>query len=344
MQNVSFTQLVRDIIHKVFAGDEKRASNLIIEKDLQGEWRWFAWVSNKWQDEEEEILTDAAHVEFIQWLNAHPDQAPELWTWHVKGTQRENRADWWDYAHGFLMFSGVLTAAEAKAFTNADNKEPIGMSHGFYVLQKTGKYIQKYRTFEVSELPLSVAANQFTEFTIIGDMQKMFTARQRSYLVERFGEEKVLQLEGSTEDREKALTEMGVEWKALADEMEAEIFKAEKAAILAEAEAMAKNIVPQVLEALKLDELKTALKTLNERIEANKAALATLETIQADIEALKATEDEKVAAVLTPNNWNWDLSVQNTKANDTAPEAETIVADAEAKNQTVPDWLNNLKG
>ncbi|KKM69254.1 hypothetical protein LCGC14_1452720, partial [marine sediment metagenome] len=48
-----------------------KSSGFIIEKDLQGNYRWFGWVSNKWRDRDTdahpngEILAEAAHKEFV---------------------------------------------------------------------------------------------------------------------------------------------------------------------------------------------------------------------------------------------------------------------------------------
>ena len=96
-------------------------------------YRWLGWVSNKFIDREGEILTDKAHSDFVAWLDQNPQAAPQLWTYHIPGTQRENKADFWAYLNGFLLLGGKLTDSEAELLQKAGD---LGMSHGFYVLEK----------------------------------------------------------------------------------------------------------------------------------------------------------------------------------------------------------------
>jgi len=174
----SIKDLVYDILHKI-TGNVKTGNSFVVHKELDGTFRWFGIVTNKWKDREGETLTDMAHVEFKNFLDQHPEYAPELWTWHTPGSARKHKADWWEYTSGFFLYSGVLTEAEAKVYEK-NIGEPIGMSHGFYVLEKVGPYILKYRTFEVSELPLANAANGFTSFSRIKEEGHMFSQRKRS--------------------------------------------------------------------------------------------------------------------------------------------------------------------
>ncbi len=189
-------------------------SSFVVLKDDAGNYRWLGRVSNNFRDLDGEIITEAAHKEFVAYLDAHPGQAPELWTWHVPGTARAARADWWDYADGFLTLSGPLTSAEAKAF--AEDDEPLGMSHGFFPLARDvrDRLILKYRTFEASELPLLSAANPFTGFDVMRkELTMPFSKDKRALLVKRLGEAQVAQLEAGNAEMQKALAEIGVESK-----------------------------------------------------------------------------------------------------------------------------------
>lgn len=196
------------------------SSGFKVVSGQDGEPYWFGWVSNKYRDistrphPQGEIFTEAAHKEFVAHLDAHPEAAPELWTWHVPGTARKARADWWEYADGFLMMSGPLTEDEAKAF---DPDEALGMSHGFYVLDRDAAngYINQYRTYEVTELLPDAAANPFTNFDVWRkELATMaFSEKQRSLLVKRFGEAKVAELEKDTSAMNKALEQIGWESK-----------------------------------------------------------------------------------------------------------------------------------
>lgn len=199
----------------------KSAFYVLKQKDGGG--RWVAWVSNNFRDRDYakhptgEIISEAAHKEFVQFLDANPQEAPQWWSWHVP--VRKSRADWWDYADGFLLMSGPMTAEEFKAYSAEDAL--VGTSHGFYVLRRddASGVIGQYRTFEVSDLPLEVAANPYTAFeTIRKELTAMpFDAKRRQYLVSKVGEEEVKRLEASTKELADALVELGVERKEVSE-------------------------------------------------------------------------------------------------------------------------------
>lgn len=172
--------------------------------------RWVGVVSNNYRDLQGEIITQDAHKEFLAWLDANPAAAPELWTWHTPGTARKARADWWALTDGgFVWMSGPLTDAEAGQFKAG---EVLGMSHGFYAV-KAGTDIVRYRSFEVSELPLQAAANVWTQFGVKGETMA-FDPQKREFLASRFGETFVTELEQQDEARAKTLKDSGVEFKA----------------------------------------------------------------------------------------------------------------------------------
>ncbi|HLE03780.1 MAG TPA: hypothetical protein VI729_04090, partial [Anaerolineales bacterium] len=147
-----------------------KSSGFRVEKALDGSWRWFGWVSNKFRDRDApaepklggQILSEAAHKEFVEWATADPKRMPELWPWHTKEGAHELPADWIDYADGFLMMSGALTAKEAEKLQQLAAKHDLAMSHGLinFDYDKKNGVIRKYRTFEASYLPREHAANE----------------------------------------------------------------------------------------------------------------------------------------------------------------------------------------
>lgn len=340
-------QKVLDYLKQLFGGTPTQPTEetgFLVEKGLDGKYRWFAWVSNKWEDREGEILTDSAHKEYIAFLDANPGFAPELWLWHTPGTAHENKADWWEYKNGFLMFSGVLTDEEAKPYVNKTiTPEPMGVSHGFYKYGGYGRYITKYRTFEISPLPLDRAANSHTGFNLLmeEEMDKGFDPRRRQFLVERLGEEKVATIETATENREKVLQELGVDWKELNEQYEAEI--AEEKAVAAEkaAKPIVEEVVEGVVKAMNLEGLQAVLKSMNDRLEVVPALEAKLAELEAEVTALKQLDDERITKMFAPiEPMAWDLSVTaEEKAVAAEQTAEEIV---EKASQEGFQWLANL--
>jgi hypothetical protein len=201
-----------------WATTQKKQDGLLFKSDAvalteeDGKFYLLGRWSNRWMDSDREIITHDAHEEYHQYLDAHPDQAPELWVWHTPGTAHTHRARWWDYSGAFTYGLWELTAAEAERLHKGflSRHEP-GMSHGTYVLHYDipARLIERYRTFEVSILPQRYAANQWTSFEMLRkellEMNKGFTPEKRSVLVEIFGEEMVQTLEANDELQAKAL-------------------------------------------------------------------------------------------------------------------------------------------
>jgi len=148
---------------------KKKKNAIVVQKDSEGNWRWIGWVSNNFKDLEGDIISEAAHKEYVGWLDevtqTKPMLTPEFRVWHTPGTARKSRVDWWSYTNGFLLMSAMLTEKEATSLMAKMLEQDLGMSHGFLVLGRDlqdHRVITKYRTFEVSDLPLQMAANPWT--------------------------------------------------------------------------------------------------------------------------------------------------------------------------------------
>ena len=198
----------------------------IITKDLSGNLRWLAVVSNNYRDRDNpaQIITEDAHKEFVAHLDSHPQDLPTLWHWHTPNTAW-GQTDFADYTNGFLVMSGTIDKGhESEAATIDTLGKDIGVSHGFKVLglDPTHQHITQYRTFEVSPLPASRAANEWTNFTsITKEVQTMLTPEKRQHLTKLLGAERVAALESGTADAKALLDEIGIESKERAAAAEA---------------------------------------------------------------------------------------------------------------------------
>jgi hypothetical protein len=331
-------------------GEEKKDTGFEVYKDLQGNYRWFGWVSNKWRDRDVhanpehggEIIAEHAHKDYIAFLDANPDLAPESWIWHTPGTARKGKADWWDYAHGFLMMSGAMSQDEGRKAESVYALIEPGMSHGFHALKdvKTG-IIEKYRTFEVSDLPRDFVANLWTDFEAIRkEASEMgFTADKRSHLVAMLGEERVTELEQTTEKREKDLLALGIAYK------DGRVMPApEPAPVPAPAPAPTPAPAPvagpaptpaakaaeaaidvsKILEALGIKELSDYLKAQAIELAAAKTGLAQA---VAEIAALKQSDQTKILKEFEPRAKIGDYGDLIWKNRPTANEANVLKAD-----------------
>lgn len=257
---------------------------LQIVKQADGQLRWFARYSNAWEDRDKELITEAAHKEYIEWADSTKNY-PELWLWHTAGT-RFGEADWLDFTEGFTHASGLIDDnPQAKAVVKAlaaaaESGAELGVSHGFMSLQ-TGKYITKYRDFEVSVLPIERAAVWTTDFNVLGKETMMgFTAEKRKFLVDALGEDTVTKLEDATKGVSGQLKQLGIEYKS-AEEQEQ---TSEKAVVAVLAEQVA--------------ELTGVVGALAQKITASEAAAATAQKAATDanaaVQEVKKSDDEKI--------------------------------------------------
>jgi hypothetical protein len=142
---------------------------------------------------------------------------PKLLAWHQTETAHKERADWMDYADGFLMASGPLTDKETRAIRRVQTDYDLGMSHGFLALQKDTAegLIHRYRAFENSYLPTDVAANPWTEFrSVMKEVSAMgLTDKKRGFLAKLMGEEFVEEIEKENSEKAAELEAAGVDFK-----------------------------------------------------------------------------------------------------------------------------------
>lgn len=205
-------QSVHDMAVKLGAMCEAGKSAFGVFKGLDGNYYGLGVVTNCYEDLEGEIIRDAAHKEFVAYLDANPTQAPELWTWHTPGTARKSRAIWWDYTdNGFFWRLYPLTPAEAKAL---EPITPCAMSHQFNGI-KEGNEWAYYRTFEDSVLPVGAEANPYTSFDVVAKeyLTMGFTPDKRAFLEQIHGPEQTKELEQREDKARKALDAMGAKRK-----------------------------------------------------------------------------------------------------------------------------------
>lgn len=310
-------QTVHDIAKRQGAACEMK-----VLKGTDGQFYAFGYPTNNFRDRDYakhpqgEIITEAAHKEFNAYLDAHPNEAPELWCWHTPGTARKSRATWWDYSDGFMCYLWPLTEQEAKGF---DEGETIAMSHGFYVLERNAKEgtINRYRSFEGSDLPPEVAANPYTDLEIMRKESTMFDEKKKAYLVKRLGEEAVKQLEAHPAEMSKALEEMGVEHKEATPAVPSE------------------KAIDDLKALFNLDGLQKVITELQAQAKERDEKIATL---TAQLSEVKKSDDEKVAEVLTPKIRPMQWGHQATK------DTGNVITEEQVKEKGIPSgsWIKQL--
>lgn len=198
--------------------DNARKDGFFIWKDESGEYRWLGVYSNKFRDNDHpaEILSEKAHIDFIERVEKGELPYPDLYVWHIKSPV--GKADLLAYDDsGFSIAAGTIQEDFALALMKSN--EDLAMSHGmpseFIERSKEDPtVITAYVSTEVSVLPRRAAANKRTEFRIIKeDAMAIVPAEKRAEVVDLLGEDLTEKLETGLGVTAKTAHADGVESK-----------------------------------------------------------------------------------------------------------------------------------
>lgn len=285
---------------------KKENNAIVVEKDAQGDWRWVGWVSNNFQDRSGDIITEVAHLEFVDWVNKDlPNRAPVFTSCHAPGTVREYPVDFVGYENGFLVMSGKLTPSEAEALMTVSKETDIGMSHTGWGLrdEKDVRQITKYRSFEVTDLPQDRADNPFT---VVETFSKGGSMEPLDYLTKLLGsKEKAEQaLKLKTSLAQKELKEAGVESK----EVQPPVTNVTN--VVSQTPAIDDAAVKALVERLSKE---FDIPGLNEFVAQAKEAMEKVPLLEKALTQYAASEDERLAEKIAPKPlFAWSRASEST--------------------------------
>lgn len=171
---------------------------------------WIGAFTNNFKDRDGEIIRESALDGMIDRMRAEIIPYPELWHAHK-----------WYTKHGAAFF--VARAGNIVYAVGTFDRTPLGvmmekhynaapgryaMSHGFtfpeWGYDEQTKTYSVINTFEISTLPPEMAANLYTPFAAIGEVQKMLTVNERKELEKTLGPEIVAQIAAQHKNLETA--------------------------------------------------------------------------------------------------------------------------------------------
>lgn len=325
---------------------EKNRNSIMIEKDLNGEWRYVGIPTNNFIDYDTDIIAKEAHAEYAAWWEEHKEFSPLFTTWHLPGMVRKNAADMVLEHDGFLIVSGTLTEEEVEPLLKAKALTDIGMSHQSIALARDPRderVILKYRMYEFSDLPLENAANPFTNLQVLtkeADMDK------EKYLAQFLGAEKAKDFLTAISVKKEALEEAGIESKEKPAETPAE--PAQPEAPVAQPAQLTGEQVEAIAKALGMEELSEQFKGLLELKEQVPLLEAVVKELMEKNSQLQKSSDEKLAEMIDPPaaRFSW---MENKRA---SKSEKTVVKEENAEDQklikSVPvisdHWLSEATG
>lgn len=275
-----------------------------IYKQADGAYRWFGWVSNRYRDRDNppEILSSGAHQRYVA-VAEEKGAYPELWLWHVPGS-KVGKADWLEFADGFLMASGTFDKGkEAIAERLAASSEPLTMSHGFYRLKAmdTNGVTDAYWMFEASILPEGAEANPWTRFTA-KEANVPISDAKKAFLGKYLDADTITKLEADTESLRKAAEDSGVDWKEVeaVDTPAATEPTIEPAAPALDVAAITDAVANTLVERLQIKALSEMLAGIKESTDGLPGIVERIAALEATVKELKVEDDAKVAKAIQP--------------------------------------------
>jgi hypothetical protein len=161
---------ISDTVKSWFESDDPDPQPFSIVKAADGTYRWLAIYSNKYRDDDgiPEIISSDAHKDFVRAVDDGEWPQPELWYWHVPiSSMGKSTMVAYDEAAGFAVASGVFNEGMESVAESLQKQSDLAVSHGMPVseIQRDADdptIITRYRSREISLLPLKAAANKLT--------------------------------------------------------------------------------------------------------------------------------------------------------------------------------------
>jgi hypothetical protein len=289
-------------------GDE---SSIMFVKNSNGEWVWFTRYSNKWRDDDlpPEIISEESHLRFTELVKSKKAPYPELWMWHVNGTQW-GKAKWVGYDNqGFALAAGYVYPEFYEVAELFKDREDVLVSHGMPTSSikrdaDDQSIIIEHETREISPLPRWAAANKMTSFVILkeNDMDefknKGISDSDRRKLIDEMGipKEAIDRMEEINQKDATEATELGLEFKDGDNEQVADAEIEAETEVVDETQNVEEEAEGTAMpEPSEYEELNTAINTLSDAVVALNEKVKELHgDLQKDIDELKSSQDEAI--------------------------------------------------
>ena len=275
-------------------------------KSKSGTYLWFAMWSNKYRDRDypPEILSNAAHLDFVKAVNSGTWPYPELWIYHIPGSAWGD-ATYVDYdeVNGIAIAGGTVRPG-METVAKALNSATVGIlvSHGMDRNEtrrddSDPTVLTRFRSKEFSPLPDFAAANELTGFVIGGNMKILDSAKARLTAV--FGEKKADEIADILDVTGTEAKEADLESKEV-DEVEVEVEVKEE---IPETETEEPAPDPDLPEPASRKEVEDVVIRLTELMGDTNTAIKSLadsmQEIANRITALEELDEKKITELVT---------------------------------------------
>lgn len=135
--------------------------------------KWVAYHTNSFEDKAHEFFPEAAHDQYISWLDKGVIPYPDLWYWHIPGT-KHGQAEWIDrIGHVVVSVGSFDNTPLADLLRKEYERNPQMTSHTYGYPKdarlEDGSY-QTYFTVEISPLPQGKQSSVWSPFMEVKEM------------------------------------------------------------------------------------------------------------------------------------------------------------------------------
>lgn len=308
---------------------------LKVYKDKQGNARWLTHSSNAFEDFDHELFTTKALEEAVEYADKTGERGP-LMFFHIPGTE-VGQCDYQAMAGRFLIESGTFldTPLGAKALEylqETEDEHQVSIGYEYRAGDEEDGVYDWLRVKERSFLPYGTAANPWTDFKLIGE--KEMDQRHQEALEKVFGKELATGIIAGAEERTKEL-EANVAFKAKTPAAMAEDM-ADGGTDDNQEDANGKKIPPKKKESEEeappafspeqFTQLATLLTDLSSQVEKISGIETVVTSLQEEIKELKKSDDEKIAAQMSPRFDPSKQGVRPSESNSNVLDEKTLTA------------------
>lgn len=172
--------------------------------------------SNIFKDSHQQILSTAAHQEYVAAAEAGKALYPDLYLWHGGPDTKWGTVETVSFVDGFAIAGGVVDPGKehvALKLKEMADKGELAVSHGFLGLLGSDGVYQRYRPFEISPLPVGSESNPWTGVDFnLKENGMAFTDKKKTWLKTNFGMD-----DAAITQAEKSFEAMGAALKPLID-------------------------------------------------------------------------------------------------------------------------------
>lgn len=146
--------------------------------------------SNIFKDSHKQIISTAAHQEYVAAAEAGDAYYPDLYLWHGGPDTKWGTVETVSFVDGFAIAGGVVDPGKehvALKLKEMADKGELAVSHGFLGLLGSDGVYQRYRPFEISPLPVGSESNPWTGVDFnLKENGMAFTDKKKAWLKTNF--------------------------------------------------------------------------------------------------------------------------------------------------------------